>query len=122
MANKVKFEIIEESKKSAGTKIHKQNAVINSDIEVRQTKRNATTESSPTQNVPKTGNPHPTITPDPFINYNEWSVYQNKVFLDHERTLILIDKYVKNEMFHQLKFILHPEMMIFPGNHSPSVK
>ena len=113
MANEVRFEIIEESKKSAGTKIHKQKAVINSDIEVRQTKRNATTESSPTQNEPKPGNPHPTITPDPIINYNEWSVYQNKVFLDHERTLILIDKYVKNEMFHQLKFISHPEMMIF---------
>ena len=47
------------------------------------------------------------------INYNEWSVYQNKVFLDHERTLILLDKYVKNEMFHQLKFISCPEMMIF---------
>ncbi len=113
MASEVRFEIIDESKKSAGTKIHKQNAVINSEQEVRQTKRNATTDSSPTQNVPKTGSPHPTITPDPIINYNKWPVYQNKVFMDHKRTLILIDKYVKNEMFHQLKFILHPEMMIF---------
>ena len=59
------------------------------------------------------GNLHPAMTPDPIINYNKWPVYQNKVFLDHERTLILLDKYVKNEMFHQLKFILHPEMMIF---------
>ena len=47
------------------------------------------------------------------INHQEWSAYQNKVFLDHERTLILIDQYVKNDMFHQLKFILRPEMMIF---------
>lgn len=91
----------------------KQNAIIRSEKEVGQTLTNATTETSNTQNVPKTGNLHPATTPDPFFNYNKWSVYQNKVFLDHERTLILLDKYVKNEMFHQLKFILHPEMMIF---------
>ena len=59
------------------------------------------------------GDQHTTMMSNAVINYNEWSVYQNKLFLDHERALNLLDKYVKNEMFHQLNFISCPEMMIF---------
>ena len=61
----------------------------------------------------ETSNKHTAMTSNAVNSYNEWLVYQNKVFMNHERTLILLDKYVKNEMFHQSKFISCPEMMIF---------
>lgn len=112
-SNEVRFDICEESKKSTGTTKHPIISVSNSEIEVRPINSTATSALTAPISGQEARDKHTPLPSNPFINYNEWSVYQNKVFMDHERTLILLDKYVKNDMFHQLKFISCSEMMIF---------
>ena len=112
-SNEVSFEICEDNNKLTGKNSDKQISSVQSEIRERRTEATAKSDFTTVLSMQQKGDQHTTMMSDAVINYNEWSVYQNKVFLDHERTLILLDKYVKNEMFHQLKFISCPEMMIF---------
>ena len=42
-----------------------------------------------------------------------WSQAQSRAVIDHENTVSLIDKYVKDKLFHMLKFISSPDLILF---------
>ena len=44
---------------------------------------------------------------------NNWLSLHEKVMVNNEATLNMIERYVKNDLFHKLKFISSPEMMMF---------
>ena len=44
---------------------------------------------------------------------NYWPSLQEKVMIDNEATLNMIEQYVKNDLFHRLKFISSPEMVMY---------
>lgn len=112
-SKEVSFKICEDDNKPTGKNYDIQISSVHSEIEVRQTESAAKSSFTSNLSMQQKGDQHQLMMSNAMINYNEWSVYQNKVFLNHEKTLILLDKYVKNELFHQLKFISCPEMMNF---------
>ena len=111
--NEIEFNICEDSRKSADIKTKKNIPLLYSEVEVREQELTAVSDLSTPQSIQQAGQLVPSVTANMTINHNEWAAYQNKVFMDHERTLVLLDQYVKNEMFHHLKFISNAEMMIF---------
>ena len=45
-----------------------------------------------------------------------WTSTTSQQFMDHEKTLVLMEAFVRKHIFHRLKFISSPEMVAFSWN------
>jgi hypothetical protein len=48
-----------------------------------------------------------------FNTNQNWSSSASNSFFDHEKTLVMVEQFVRMEIFHRLKFISSPEMIAF---------
>ena len=87
------------NKKEKENADHNPSVIESGEIEVKQTECNTVSDLS--------------TLPSQYNNNSNWPSLHEKVMFDNEATLNMIERFVKNDIFHSLKFISSPEMMMF---------
>ena len=107
------YTYIHNNSKKKENKNHKELDLTPEHLEVTCVESNTVSDLSiPQVNQPSTNTNNHMLQGTISLQSN-WPSMESHSFLDHEKTLVMIEQYVKEDLFHRLKFISSPEMIAF---------